>query len=149
MLSRYEILAGNLYISIAGSLGYAGVFRPPNGVRAILTENAARIVPDSRIRPRFLALQLNGPIVQSQINQVKGISSGVPKLALCRIQNLNVTLPSPEEQERIENTIATHDERIDQEEAYLAKLKAIKKGLMQDLLTGRVRVKTEQENKEA
>jgi len=148
LLSRYEIFSGNIYMSIAGSLGYAGVFQPPRGVRVILTENAARIVPDGQVRPAFLALQLNGPFVQRQIHQAKGISSGVPKLALCRIQNLNIPLPSPKEQERIESAIATHDERIDQEEACLVKLKAIKRGLMQDLLTGRVRVKTEKETRE-
>lgn len=45
-----------------------------------------------------------------------------------------------DEQQRIVTAIAAHDARIHTEETYLAKLQLLKKGLMQDLLTGRVRV---------
>lgn len=140
LLARYEIHPGELFISIAGSLGYSGVFDPPQGTRTILTENAARIVPDSELRPFFLSLEINSPLVQRQIEQVKGVSGGVPKLALFRIESLYIAVPPVEEQERIENAVKAQDGRIESEEAYLSKLKAIKKGLMQDLLTGRVRV---------
>ncbi len=36
--------------------------------------------------------------------------------------------------------VCSHERRIESEEMYLSKLKAVKKGLMQDLLTGRLRV---------
>ncbi len=72
----------------------------------------------------------------------------MPKPALFRIQNLLISIPSPKEQSRIEDAITAHDRRIETEEAYLSKLKAIKKGLMQDLLTGRVRVPKEMLEKE-
>ena len=42
-----------------------------------------------------------------------------------------------------------HDLRIDLEEAYLSKFNAIKMGLMQDLLTGRVRVPEHMREKES
>jgi type I restriction enzyme S subunit len=51
----------------------------------------------------------------------------------------------------IASVIAAHNQRITTEEIYLEKLKAIKKGLMHDLLTGKVRVninKEEQENED-
>jgi type I restriction enzyme S subunit len=143
LLARYEIHPGDVFISIAGSLGYAGVFEAPQGTRTILTENAARIVPSSELRPFFLSLEINSPLVQGQIEQLKGVSGGVPKLALFRIESLYVAVPPIEEQERIENAVAAQDRRIESEQAYLSKLKAIKKGLMQDLLTGRVRVPAE------
>ncbi len=48
-------------------------------------------------------------------------------------------------QHRIAEILDAHDARIRAEEAYRDKLKLQKKGLMDDLLTGRVRVKVAQE----
>ena len=49
-------------------------------------------------------------------------------------------MPKPDEQERIADTHGAMNARIRPEEKYLAKLKLQKKGLMHDLLTGRIRV---------
>jgi type I restriction enzyme S subunit len=57
------------------------------------------------------------------------------------ILGLVIPYPQPEEQERIEIMLAQHDNRKQADEASLGKLALMKKGLMQDLLTGRVRVK--------
>jgi type I restriction enzyme S subunit len=141
-LARYEIHDGNLFISIAGSLGYVGVFRPSIPDRTILTENAARIEVSSAFVPEFLALQMNGIQVQKQIEAEKGTGGGVPKLALFRIRNLELVRPSIEEQYRIIAVLNAHDARIRAEEAELAKLRQVKRGLMDDLLTGKVRVET-------
>jgi len=141
LLSRYEIKNGEVYISIAGSLGYSGVFRPLGNIRTILTENAARIVLQNGLEPEFLALQINGENAQRQINQEKGISAGVPKLALFRIENLWIVIPDKEEQSKITCAITIQNKQIAKEEFYLNKLKAIKNGLIQDLLTGKVRVR--------
>ncbi len=147
VLKHYEIFDGNIYISIAGvNLGFAGIFRPGiRDERTILTENAARIELIDDSLPEFVALQMNGELVQKQIALEKGIGAGVPKLALFRIKRLILAYPKREEQSAIINVICKFDERLRTEIAYLSKLKAIKKGLMKDLLTGRVRVKVPQE----
>lgn len=139
-LERYEIYEGNLFISIAGSLGYAGVFRPSDTKRTILTENAARIVVLDNTVPEFMALQINSSVIQRQIGAEKGTGGGVPNLALFRVENLLLAFPTTDEQKRIVNILDAHDTRIRAEEAYRDKLKQVKKGLMADLLTGRVRV---------
>jgi type I restriction enzyme S subunit len=54
--------------------------------------------------------------------------------------DLPILLPSEQEQYKIVLVLETHDTRIHTEETHLSKLKQIKKGLMHDLLTGRVRV---------
>jgi type I restriction enzyme S subunit len=147
VLKPYEIFDGNIYISIAGvNLGFAGVFRPGiRDERTILTENAARIELSDNSIPEFVALQMNGETVQKQIVLEKGIGAGVPKLALFRIKRLILIYPSREEQSAIINIINQFDERLRTEIVYLSKVKAIKIGLMQDLLAGRVRVKVPQE----
>lgn len=139
-LSRYEIRDGELFISIAGSLGYVGVLRVPNDDLIILTENAARIHVNSGFIPEFLGLLMNSNGVQLQISAEKGIGAGVPKLALFRIESLWLGRPEEEEQAAIVNAVADLDRGVESERRELAKLGLIKSGLMTDLLTGRVRV---------
>lgn len=57
------------------------------------------------------------------------------------IASFLLKLPPVREQNQIIQIIDTHDSRIRAEEAYLKKLKLQKQGLMQDLLTGKVRVR--------
>ncbi|AZT89930.1 restriction endonuclease subunit S [Caldicellulosiruptor changbaiensis] len=51
-----------------------------------------------------------------------------------------IPLPSLPEQQRIASILSQIDEAIEKEQAYKEKLERIKKGLMEDLLTGKVRV---------
>ena len=63
-----------------------------------------------------------------------------PNINAAQYRRFVLPYPQLEEQSRIAEVLVGQDERIQEEEAYLSKLKAIKKGLMQDLLTGRVRI---------
>lgn len=139
-LRRYEICDGELYLSIAGSLGYAGVYRSDGLHRTILTENAARLVPATVLEPPFVAYQLNSSPVQRQIEMQKGTGGGVPKLALFRIEQLQLTWPSVEEQRAIVDRCQEVDTRIGIELETSKKLCRLRVGLMDDLLSGRVRV---------
>jgi type I restriction enzyme S subunit len=51
-----------------------------------------------------------------------------------------ITLPPLPEQERIASILSQIDQTIEKEQQYKEKLERIKQGLMQDLLTGKVRV---------
>lgn len=138
-LKRYEIRSGELFISIAGSIGYVGVNDPPAGVRTILTENAARIVPNDSFVPTYLALQMNSPAVAGQVNALKGVGSGVPKLALHRIAEICISRPEIDSQQEIarrHELITTVREATIQR---ISKLDDIRLGLAGDLLSGRVR----------
>jgi len=141
-LDRYEIRSGQLFISIAGSLGYVGVHRSGegDGIRTILTENAARLVPLERLAPEFVAAYMNSSMVQAQVTAEKGTGGGVPKLALFRIEQFLLGWPDEDEQVQISERLRTVSERIRSELLLLGKLQFEKAGLMDDLLTGRVRV---------
>lgn len=141
-LERYEIRPGQLYISIAGSLGHIGVHRADGAevVRTVLTENAARLVPLCDLNPDFVAAYMNSGMVQNQVTSEKGTGGGVPKLALFRIEQFWLVWPSTSEQSLIAERVLGVNKRISDEMQMLRKLKLEKSGLMDDLLTGRVRV---------
>ena len=72
--------------------------------------------------------------------------SGQPNLNKGNIDNLIIALPPLPEQERIASVLSQVDAVIEKETAYRDKLSRIKQGLMEDLLTGKVRVTTLLEN---
>jgi type I restriction enzyme S subunit len=83
---------------------------------------------------------LHSNFVERQI-QFETHSTSQPAFGILRIRAMVIPIPKPEEQKRIAAILDTQDTHIRTEEAYLNKLKLQKQGLMQDLLTGKVRVK--------
>ena len=139
-IKRYVISSKDLYISIAGSIGIIGTI-PDELSGSLLTENAAKIVLESNVITRdFLKCNLSSEIAQSQFRQEKGTGGGVPKLALFRIEETLVALPKIDEQLQISSTIASLDKAISDVDSKLSQTQSLKKSLMQDLLTGKVRV---------
>ncbi|WP_417473304.1 restriction endonuclease subunit S [Luteimonas mephitis] len=66
--------------------------------------------------------------------------SGQPNLSKSTIDALTMAVPHHSEQELIANTLNQQASRLAEEVKYLAKIRVQKIGLMDDLLTGRVRV---------
>lgn len=96
------------------------------------------------IDPRFAFYALQA--LESAVLKV-AVKAGttVESIDFRTFADLPLLLPSLNEQRCIAEILDAHDARIRAEEAYRDKLKLQKKGLMDDLLTGRVRVKTAQE----
>ena len=89
--------------------------------------------------PRYLlAIVLGEPF--SRFAESVSMRSGFPKINREELGEYRMALPSREEQIRIVGVLNAQDARIRAEEAALAKLRQIKSGLMDDLLTGKVRV---------
>lgn len=60
-------------------------------------------------------------------------ASGVPSLNASTIQNINVTIPCFEEQQKIADCLSSLDEVIEKQKATLAAWEALKKGLLQQM----------------
>ena len=93
----------------------------------------------SIIVPNYLVYVLSSDHVQNQI-RLRSKRMTVRNLHLEEIREFWIPLPSLREQRRIAAVLHAHDARIRAEEAVLAKRRQVKRGLMDDLLTGRVRV---------
>ena len=72
---------------------------------------------------------------------LKLVQGGQPNLNASIIKGIKITLPALKEQQKIASVLTTADQEIELLEAKLAHLKDEKKALMQQLLTGKRRVK--------
>lgn len=140
-IKRYRIYSGDLYISVAGTLGLIGEV-PKELHGANLTENADRI-SQIKCNRTYLKYVLRSFLVQKFILREKTISAQ-PKLALNRIKKFHIPIPPLQEQQTIAEILNTVDSKITKEQQKLTKLQTLKKGLMQVLLTGKVRVKIDE-----
>ncbi len=85
---------------------------------------------------------LNYILSPSGQQRLKDLMSGnaITRLTLAKIRAFLVTRPSREEQQAITETLDKADCRVTSERTYLNSLRTLKAGLLDDLLTGRVRV---------
>ena len=139
LIKRYVISKDDVFVSVAGTVGIVGVI-PSFLDGANLTENADKLCNLKNINQLFLAYLLSSHIGQKQIESYIGVGAQ-PKLALKRLQKILVPTPSLFEQQKIAEILSEADAKIEKEEQEKAKLEELKKGLMQQLLTGKKRVK--------
>jgi type I restriction enzyme S subunit len=95
--------------------------------------------PRPSIMSEYLATWINSDFGKGQILRLQG-GLAQQHFNVGEMQKLLIALPSLEEQQRITSVLDAHSARICAEQAALCKLRQVKRGLMDDLLTGRVRV---------
>lgn len=138
VISKYTISKNDLFISVAGTLGIVGEV-PFELDGANLTENANKLT-NIKVNKSFLLQLLLSPFVQYLV-QKEQTNNAQPKLALTRIKEFIIPKPSIEEQQKIADILNSVDEKnkilLDKKTHY----QELKQGLMQQLLTGKIRVK--------
>lgn len=130
-IKNYIINKEDVYISIVGSIGKAGVI-PESLNGANLTENAARII-SSRTLPRYLSSFLSSPEAQNDI-QDRIRSATLGKLSLLNIKDIETPIPSMEEQIEIvriiDNLLAKEQQAKNAVEGVLEQIGLIKKAIL-------------------
>jgi type I restriction enzyme S subunit len=131
-ISRYRIFIDDIFISVAGTLGIIGKI-PKILDGANLTENADRITKIKCDRD-YLMYVLMSFLIQNKIESEKTLGAQ-PKLALTRIRNFQIPIPSTKtEQTSIATALCDMDDLIDGVGKLLIKKRNIKQGAMQELL---------------
>lgn len=139
-ISRYIVDAGDLIISIVGTVGAVALVGESLD-KANLTENCSKIVNIRGYSPEFLYYFLKSEYGQKEI--ASGTVGEVQKkLPLKNILEIKVPILSESEQNVIVDKLRIVDEKIDREVQYYNKMENIKAGLMHDLLSGLVDVST-------
>ncbi len=139
-LARYAVRPADLMITIMGTVGRCCLV-PEDIEQALSSKHTWTITLDQRLYSPYLAmLQVNySPWVLTHF--AKDQQGGT--MAAIRSETLRATLfPTPprEEQRLMEDRLRQISKRIDLEVDSFAKMHAEKSGLMDDLLTGRIRV---------
>jgi len=113
VISRYIVEAGDIIISIVGTIGL--VARIPEELHlASLTENCAKLVQidDDVLYKEFLFYFLISGDGQDEIDQ-RNVGSTQPKLPLYNIKTIPIPIPPLPEQKDIAEVLSSLDDKID------------------------------------
>lgn len=138
-----EVAADDILITRAGPSARVGVVAYVASTREklMISDKMYRLRLLSTEVPAYIALALSGQAVQSQLGRtLSGMAESQTNISQAIVRNLLVPRPQPGEQAAIVDLISACNTRIRDEESLLNKLTASKSGLMDDLLTGCVRV---------
>ncbi len=129
---------GDLLVTRSGTCGVVDVFQE-QPVPMVAAAFLIRFRLSDTVNPWFIRLSMMSSSIQENIQMLA--SGGVQKnLSGTNLKTLRLPLPSKEEQNRIVGVVSSINERIALATKKRNQLEATKKALMQDLLTGIVRV---------
>ena len=137
---KVRVEEGDIVLSVRGTMGKIGyISKDLEG--AVITANLMRLSPDrKKIHPEyFMHYLLSGKFKHrlralSTYTTIKTIQSPV-------LKSIRIALPPIPEQQEIAQILSIVNEKVDLDEKRKAKFERIKRGLMNDLLTGKRRVK--------
>jgi len=138
--ARGKPVAGDIVITREAPVGEVCMI-PSRHAMACLGQRMVLYRPDARrIDATFFLFALQSNAIQSRLDLISG-GSTVGHVRVGDIRSLWMYLPSSiEEQQRIGSALSAMTARLRADNEVLAKLRMQKQGLMQDLLTGKVRV---------
>ena len=114
---------------------------PENVKGGIVVADVVRIRPSlQKTDTKFLEYALNSYFCSKQMNG-SSIGTTRPRVNLDQIRYLKLFKPPLKEQQKIASILSNIDLSIQWQRKYKSKLQDLKKGLMKQLLTGKIRVK--------
>jgi type I restriction enzyme S subunit len=139
-LAAGDILITRVFATLAGVGRPAMV--PPLPEPAVYESNMMRLQVDtSTVMPKLLFEILLSPSIRAVVHSVASLSNQA-SINQAALHSLLIPVPPMEEQEKITNAFSAADEVVNVTERQLSALVRLQTGMMQDLLTGRVRVPT-------
>ena len=140
LLKRSQLRKNDILFSIAGALGRTAIVNaallPANTNQALAI---IRLKPQSCLRHSFILKYLSGPQILTYITAIN-VQAAQANLSLEDIRSFEVPAPSAAEQTAIGTILSDMDAEIAALEAKLSKARQLKQGMMQELLTGRIRL---------
>ncbi|MDM0630225.1 restriction endonuclease subunit S [Clostridium perfringens] len=139
-LERSKVKAGDILMAkIGANFGMAEII-PKDFQYGILSSNSLKIDLDSDVALNELYIYILKYYKDKKFIDKLASTTAQPALSLKEIKNLKVPLFSINEQKKIALILLKLDEKIEQYKNKKEKIKDIKKGLMQQLFTGNIRV---------
>ncbi|RJQ33051.1 restriction endonuclease subunit S [Candidatus Parcubacteria bacterium] len=123
---------GTIVITIAANIGDTGILQ----FDSCFPDSLVGITPSEKIDAVFLEYYLRTK--KEYLNSIS-TQSAQKNINLEKLNPLLVVLPAKDEQQKIAEIMSSIDEKISINQKLKGRLTFLKKGLMQDLLSGRVR----------
>jgi type I restriction enzyme, S subunit len=145
-LNEYLLRENDIVIAMSGATtGKIGRIEKKD-IPVLLNQRVGlfKIYQESTLSNDFLYYFAQSKHFQSSVG-LNAIGGAQPNISGKQIESVKIGLPSFEEQQQISLILSNIDKKLANEEQRLIQFQAIKKGLMQVLLTGKVRVKVDDE----
>lgn len=144
IVPEYEVKADDLLITRANTpelVGYVSLVKSPQS-QLMLCDKTLRLNVNLNVATKmYLFLVFQQPSVRTQIEvAATGTSMSMKNISQASIRGLQIPIPPLLEQAEIGLRIGKIEQELDAVNEQCAKLLFLKSGLMDDLLTGRVRV---------
>lgn len=125
---------GTIAVTIAANIADTAIL----GIPMFFPDSIVGVVVKKPHNTRFIEL-----CIRKAKGKLEAMApqSAQKNINLDDLRPLQIPVPKPDEQERIGLAYEVVDNLVKAKEIYLEKLERVKRGLMQDLLTGKVRVK--------
>jgi type I restriction enzyme S subunit len=137
-LKRSQLEVNDIVFSIAGTLGRTAIIQekdlPAN------TNQALAIIRLKDAEPHFVNFCLNTPNIEKYIKEMVSVGAQ-PNINLEQVNEIVIPVPSIKEQVKITEILYKMELEIKHLKTELKTIELQKKGLMQHLLTGKIRVK--------
>jgi type I restriction enzyme S subunit len=139
--TKYHLRDGDIVIAMDGALvgrSYAKVAAAD--LPALLVQRVARLRCESIQEADYIFQQITSPAFRRAMESVK-TNTAIPHISPGDISNFSIWWPAPELRHQIAAILNTQDREIGLLHRKMDALRRQKKGLMQQLLTDKVRVK--------
>lgn len=138
-LKRSEVRSGDILMTITGNVGRVVLLGDAFGI-ANINQHIARVrVVDPRADTQFIFHYLSQPSIRQYYSSIT-TGQAYPQISLQQVRNTRIPLPPIHEQRAIAAALTDADAEIAALEARRDKTRALKQGMMQELLTGRIRL---------
>jgi len=140
---EHEVSVGDVLVTRAGPNSRVGVVAYVYQTRPMLmlSDKLYRLVSNGDLNGEFLSLALSSSGSQNDLSSKKtGLAESQTNISQGIVKDILIPIPSSSEQALIADILRRKSLLIEAEIKSLKKLNTLKAGLMQDLLTGKVRV---------
>ncbi|RZV08760.1 type I restriction enzyme S subunit [Natrinema hispanicum] len=138
---KYRVEQGDILFNRTNSIdlvGKSGIFDLEG--EYVFASYLICLRTNEKMNPYFLNYYLNSHIGQGILFSIATRGASQANINATNLKNVKVPLPPREQQDQIVDKIQKVEEKIEQEQKTKEKFQELKRGLMQDLLTGKVRV---------
>ena len=140
LLDKSHVYDGNILFTKIGNIGCATVYRGELGTRCNSNATIAKIKIDENIYDsNYIVYFLNS--LQCKRQYIGSIISTPPRINMGEISKFKIAIPKLYEQTQIASILLEVDNKIEEYENKKMMFEKLKRGLMQQLLTGIIRVK--------